>query len=58
MQFQAERCKPLSQRSQEMLGLLAMLERYDYVINVPDDAHVASTVLLTPPMRPQIKHIV
>jgi hypothetical protein len=48
----------LPQRGQEVLGLLAMLEPRDEVINEPDEAHVASTVLLTPPMSPQIKPIV
>jgi hypothetical protein len=57
VQFQPEVGNPLPQGLQELLGVLALFETRDHVVNVSSQAHISLTVPLTPLVRPQIEHI-
>jgi len=58
VKFQTKRCEPFAQLSQELLGVVPILEADDKVVSIPDDTHVAPRLSRTPLMRPEVEHVV
>src|SRR5438445_2840365 len=55
---QPEPRQPLAQLGEERLGLLPMLESHDDVIGEAHDHDVSARLLLSPPLDPEIEHVV
>ncbi len=58
VQLQAEFGKACSEHFQACRCLLAMLEAHHKVIRIADDDDVAPCVVFTPPLNPQVEHVV
>src|SRR6266545_1673579 len=58
MQRQPEPREPLAQLGEKQLGLLPMLESHDEVIGEAHDHDVPVRLLLSPPLDPEIEHVV
>src|SRR5437773_1349312 len=58
MQRQPELREPLAQLGEELLGLLPMLESHDEVVGEAHDHDLSARLLLSPPLDPEIEHVV
>lgn len=58
VQRQPEPREPVTQRGQEALGLLALLETHHEVVGEPDDHDLAGRLSPTPAVDPLVEHVV
>jgi len=58
MQLQTKLREPVTQISQEPLGVLTMLKARHIVISEPRKDDISSRVTLAPLVGPQVKHVV
>jgi hypothetical protein len=58
MQFQVESPESFPKIRMEPNGIGLVLEAHNEVISIPDDDHVASSMLLPPLIGPQVENVV
>ena len=58
VQSQAELREAFAQFVQKLLGLITILESNNEVVSKPHDDNIALSLLRSPPLNPQIEHVV